>query len=72
MGARSKALLQIAVLVGVLLVLALVFPRVLMFAERAARELRYFWWAILLMLLGIWLVWGIGRRRKEDRGLDRR
>ena len=66
MSSRARAFLQIVALVAVLTVLALVFPRVLLFAERAARELRYFWWAILLMLLAIWLVWGIGRKQKEE------
>lgn len=65
MSTRGRALLQIGVLVGVLVVLALLFPPMLAFAERAARELRYFWWAILLLLLGIWLVWGVGRRQRE-------
>jgi len=59
-GPRGRALLQIGVLVGVLVLLALLFPPV-----RAARDLRYFWWAILLALLGIWLVWGVGRKTKE-------
>ena len=66
MSSRARSFFQVAALVAVLTVLALVFPRVLLFAERAARELRYFWWAILLMLLAIWLVWGIGRKQKEE------
>ena len=66
MGTRARAALQIGLLIGVLILLAILFPRVLLFAERAARELRYFWWAILLMLLGIWLVWGIGRKPKDE------
>jgi hypothetical protein len=64
MGPRGRALLQIGVLVAVLVALGLLFPRVLAFVERGARELRYFWWAILLALLGVWLVWGVGRKQK--------
>jgi len=30
----------------------------------AARELRYFWWLVLLVALAIWLIWGIGRKPK--------
>ena len=66
MSTRMRAALQVALLVGVLVTLALIFPRTLAFAERAARELRYFWWTILLFLLGIWLVWGLGRKHRED------
>lgn len=65
MTPRGRALAQLAVLVVVLVALALLFPPVVRFAERAARELRYFWWAILLVLLGAWLVWGIGRKKTE-------
>ena len=65
MGQRGRTVVQLAVLIGVLVVLALLFPPMLAFAERAARELRYFWWAILLMLLGIWLVWGLARKAKD-------
>jgi hypothetical protein len=30
----------------------------------AARELRYFWWILLLIALAVWLIWGVGRKRK--------
>lgn len=49
--------------IGGLVVLALVFPRVLAFAELAARELRVFWWLILLLALGVWLAFFAGRRK---------
>ena len=39
------------------------FPRVLAFVELAARELRYFWWLVLLFALGIWLALFFGRKR---------
>ncbi|HMJ89803.1 MAG TPA: hypothetical protein VK530_08300 [Candidatus Acidoferrum sp.] len=32
--------------------------------EVAARELRYFWWIILLVALAVWLIWGVGRKPK--------
>lgn len=42
---------------GLLLVVAgVLFPRVLAFVELAARELRYFWWLILIAALGAWLI----------------
>lgn len=63
MSPRGRALTQFAALVGVLVALALLFPRVLRFVEMAALELRYAWWLILLVGLGAWLVWGVGRKR---------
>jgi hypothetical protein len=40
-----------------LLILAcLIFPEVLAFVELAARELRYFWWLVLIVALGVWLI----------------
>jgi hypothetical protein len=43
--------------------IAVLFPRVLAFAELAARELRVFWWLILLLALGVWLAFFAGKRR---------
>ena len=62
MTPRQRAILQCGVLVGVAALLFLAFPATLRFAERAARELRYLWWLILLLVLGVWLIWGVGRR----------
>ena len=61
---RTRAILQAGVLVTVVGVLLLIFPRAYAFVEMAARELRYFWWLILLVALAIWLIWGIGRKPK--------
>jgi len=54
-------------LLGALLLvagLAALFPPVLKFVEMGARELRYFWWLILLLALAAWLIWGLGGRKK--------
>jgi uncharacterized membrane-anchored protein len=56
--AGVRALILIAVVVG----LFLLFPRVFAFTEMAARELRYFWWLILLVALACWLIWGFRKR----------
>ncbi len=61
MSPRLRAALQLAVLVGVTVFLFLLFPAALAFVEMAARELRYFWWLILLLALAVWLIWGAGR-----------
>ena len=62
MNPRPRALLQLGLLVLVSLGLLLVFPRALGFVEMAARELRYFWWLLLLVALAVWLIWA-GRRQ---------
>ena len=62
---RVKAGCQILVLLTVLVALVLLFKPAYTFVEMAARELRYFWWLVLLVALAVWLIWGIGRNRKE-------
>jgi hypothetical protein len=58
-GKRFAAILVIAAFfVGA----CLAFPRVLAFVELAARELRYFWWLVLILALGVWLAFFVGRR----------
>jgi len=59
---RVRAVLRAAVLIAVVVGLFLIFPRVFAFTEMAARELRYFWWLILLMALAVWLIWGFKKR----------
>jgi len=62
---RQRAALQFAVLIAVVVLLFAIYPRAFAFVEMAAMELRYFWWLILLVALAIWLIWGLGRKRKE-------
>jgi hypothetical protein len=62
---RVKAGCQLLVLLAVLVTLVLLFKPAYAFVEMAARELRYFWWLVLLVALAIWLIWGIGRKSKE-------
>jgi hypothetical protein len=62
MTGPQRAIVRILLLAGVAGVLLALFPRALAVLELAARELRYFWWVILLMALAVWLIWGLGRR----------
>ena len=62
MNPRWRAVIQVAVLLLVVLSLVLVFPRACGFAEMAARELRYFWWLVLIVALALWLIIGLGRK----------
>jgi len=64
MNPRARAVLQIAILIGVIVGLFLLFPTAFAFVEMAARELRYLWWLILLIALAVWLIWGIKRKPK--------
>lgn len=60
----QRRLVTALALVGVLGVLVLAFPGALEFVELAARELRYFWWLVLIVALAIWLIWGFGRKSR--------
>ena len=62
MSPRTRVSFQLGLLGLVILGLLLLFPRALGFVEMAARELRYFWWLVLLVALALWLIWA-GRRR---------
>lgn len=63
MNPRIIAALKLSALAVVFVTLILIFPRALAFVEMGARELRYFWWMILLVALAIWLIWGLGRKK---------
>jgi hypothetical protein len=65
MTPRRRAVWQLAVLIGVAIVLVVLFPAAFRFVEAAARELRYMWWLILLVALACWLIWGVGKKPKE-------
>lgn len=62
MNPRTRAVVQALILVGVMVVLFLIFPKALAFVEMGARELRYFWWVILLVALAFWLIWGFKKK----------
>ena len=65
MNPRIRAILQICILLAVAGGLVLLFPRAYAFVEMAARDLRYFWWVILLIVLALWLIFGIGHKPKR-------
>ena len=61
---KTTRIAGIGLLTVVALILILLFPPALAFVEMAARQLRYLWWLVLLLALGIWLI--IGARRSKD------
>lgn len=62
MNPRLRAALRAGVLIAVFAGLLSLFPRALAFVEMGARELRYFWWLILLVTLAGWLIWGFRKK----------
>jgi hypothetical protein len=62
MNPRWRAVIQVGLLLLVVLTLVLIFPRAFGFAEMAGRELRYFWWLVLIVALALWLIIGLGRK----------
>jgi hypothetical protein len=64
MNPRAAFILKLCGLAIVVLILALLFPPLLEFLEMAARDLRYLWWLILLLALAVWLIWGLGKKKK--------
>jgi hypothetical protein len=64
MNPRWIAFFKILALLIVVVVLILLFPPAFRFAEMAARELLYLWWLVLLLALAVWLIWGLGGKKK--------
>jgi hypothetical protein len=64
MSPRVRGLWRLLVLLVVMLLLFLLFPAAVRFAEGAAGSVMRLWWLILLLALGVWLIWGVGRRPK--------
>lgn len=64
MNPRLRAFLQVCALLIVLAILFLLFPAAFRFVEGAARSVVRLWWLVLLLLLAVWLIWGVGRRPK--------
>ena len=63
MNPRLVAGLKIVAVASVFVTLIVIFPGAMEFVEMGARELRYFWWMILLVALAAWLIWGLGRKK---------
>ena len=64
MNPRAALFLKLAGMAVLVLRLILLFPPLFRFVEEAAGELRFFWWLILLVVLAVWLIWGLGRKKK--------
>ena len=60
--ARALSMIVALLVIGLLCFL---FPRALAFAELAARELRYLWWLVLLVALGLYFFFFFGRKKGD-------
>ncbi|MGZ8900060.1 MAG: hypothetical protein ACXW3Z_08190 [Limisphaerales bacterium] len=61
---RGRTFFWLLALIALMVFLLVLFPAAYRFAEGAARSLVRLWWLVLLLALGIWLIWGVGRRPK--------
>ena len=64
MNPRYALFFKLAGAVLFVLLLMFIFPPVMEFVEMGAKELRYLWWLILLLALAVWLIWGLGGKKK--------
>lgn len=62
MSPEARRNLVLLGIVLVILVLCIAFPSVLAFLELGARQLRYYWWLLALLVAGAWLVFFAGRK----------
>lgn len=62
MNPGLRTLIQLIVVLIVFAILIVAFPAMQELVEAAARELRVFWWMILLVALAVWLIWGVSRK----------
>ncbi|MCM2277477.1 MAG: hypothetical protein NDJ89_05325 [Oligoflexia bacterium] len=62
---RLRLVFQLLVLIGVAAGLWFAFPFAARFVEAAALNLRRFWWIVLLLGLGAWLIWTSSKRNPE-------
>jgi len=59
---QQRGILQIIFLLVFVALLIRLFPLAIRIAESAALGIRQFWWMILILSLGGWLVWVLKKR----------
>jgi hypothetical protein len=64
MNPRAAFILTIVGMIFLIAVLCLLFPAVFEFVKAFTGELRFVWWIILLLALGLWLMFGVGKAKK--------
>lgn len=61
---RARNAVLLAVALAIFVSAAIAFPRILAVFELAARQLRVFWWLVLILVLGVWLAFFYGKKRE--------
>ena len=61
---RSRNAVLLAVALAIFVGVTIAFPRILAVFELAARQLRVFWWLVLILVLGVWLAFFYGKKRE--------
>ena len=64
MTPRARNAVLLAVALAILVGATIAFPRILAVFELAARQLRVFWWLVLILVLGVWLAFFYGKKRE--------
>ncbi|MEK6580343.1 MAG: hypothetical protein AABZ55_14045 [Bdellovibrionota bacterium] len=62
MKSQLRGIIQILFLGAVVFLFLRFFPIIARFGEAAALGLREFWWLILVLSLGAWLIWVLRKR----------
>lgn len=65
MQSQLRGILQLIFLIAFVILLIRFFPFVVRIGEAAAIGLLQFWWVVLILALGGWLVWVL-RKRNSD------
>lgn len=62
MNRTVRGLIQLLALVAIAFGLLRLFPLMLRLSEIAALSLGSFWWVVLALALGAWLIWVLRKR----------
>lgn len=62
MNRTLRGLIQLLALVAIAFGLLRLFPLMLRLSEIAALSLGSFWWVVLALALGAWLIWVLRKR----------
>lgn len=62
MKSQIRGFFQILFLLAFVFLLIRFFPLAIRFAEAAAIGIREFWWAVLVLAMGGWLIWVLRNR----------
>jgi hypothetical protein len=59
---QSRALFQLLIILGFAFLLIRFFPFVVQVGQGAALSIVKFWWVVLIIVMGIWVLWVLSKR----------